>query len=494
MFVKSLYVLSVILVCGGLGTVSAEDAYEPDGTYLDASTITIDGLPQSHSIDPAHDEDWLTFTLSEASVVLIETTGISGDTVVLLYGQDDLINEVAYDDDGGIERFSRIKKLVPAGTYYVKIYEYYDKATISEYFVSVLAYAHPDVVLDGVVDVKDLALLALQWGQTGPNTTDFNLDGTINIADFALLAAHWLENRLPEYMLKIPAGVFAMGDHNDETHNVYLDEFYISKFEVTNQQYCDHLNDALAKNLIEVIDNIVYTVSSGGEAYCATSGANADSQIEYSEGVFSVSLKDGTTDMSDHPMVGVSWFGAVAYCNWLSGQQVFEACYDLTTWERDLTKNGFRLATEAEWEYAARGGQVGYDYPWDSNDINGSNANYASSGDPYETGSKPWTSPVGYYDGYQTPTGLDMANGYGLYDMAGNVWEWCNDWYGTYEDCDPDACDNPVGPAADGDFGRILRGGSWNNGIIYCKVAYRGASSPGMMKNLYGFRVVLDLE
>ena len=100
------------------------------------------------------------------------------------------------------------------------------------------------------------------------------------------------------------------------------------------------------------------------------------------------------------------------------------------------------VTTEAEWEYAARGGQYGpyYIFPW-GDDADDTKANWPSSGDPYETGPYPWTTPAGFYNGklhhkadfgwpgsqqsYQTSDG---TNDYGLYDMTGNVWEWCNDW------------------------------------------------------------------
>ena len=135
-------------------------------------------------------------------------------------------------------------------------------------------------------------------------------------------------------------------------------------------------------------------------------------------------------------MADVTWYGAAAYCNWRSQEEGYQQCYNLSTWECDFSKNGYRLPTEAEWEYAARGGEHKpyYRYPR-SNSIDGSEANYWSSGDPYETGSYPWTTPVDYYP----------ANGYGLYDMAGNVWDWCNDWYSdTYYSSSP--YNNPTGP------------------------------------------------
>jgi formylglycine-generating enzyme required for sulfatase activity len=247
----------------------------------------------------------------------------------------------------------------------------------------------------------------------------------------------------PEMVL-IPGGEFQMGDHHDgnvpdalPVHAVYVSSFYIGKYEITNQQYCAYLNSAMSEGLVEVRSDVVYAAPGGTDPYCNTHSADSDSQIEYSGGLFWVSAKGGLVDMSNHPMVEVSWYGAAAYCDYY----------------------GYRLPTEAEWEYAGRGGEHDpyYRYPW-GNSIDGSKANYSDSGDPYETGLSPWTTPVGYYDGNQIPAGTDMANGYGLYDMAGNVWEWCNDWYSaTYYSASP--YDNPQGPASGSR--RVFRGGSW---------------------------------
>ena len=277
-------------------------------------------------------------------------------------------------------------------------------------------------------------------------------------------------------MVLIPGGEFQMGDHHDgmsdalPVHAVYVDSFYMSRYKITSQQYCDYLNSAISKGLIEVRSGIVYAAPGGTDPYCNTHSYTAQSQIDYSGGVFSVRTNDGI-DMSDHPVFHVSWYGAVAYCNYY----------------------GHRLPTEAEWEYAARGGEHDpyYRYPW-GNSIDGSKANYSASGDPYETGAKPWTTPVGYYDRGQIPAGTDMANGYGLYDMAGNVWEWCNDWYGeNYYSVSP--YDNPEGPAS-GTY-RVLRGGQWNSGAVSCRAASRdGYKPPNYRCYCRGFRVVLDLD
>ncbi len=359
-------------------------------------------------------------------------------------------------------------------------------------FVSKLTLAacpSTDVTGDCFVDYEDFAQMGSQW----PNGYDSN--------DLTEMASQWLTEGLPDPpddMKYIPEGGFEMGDHfadghDDELplHAVLLDAFFMSKFEITNSQYCDYLNSALDSSSIYLSSNVVYGTGNN-QGYCDTSASISRSQIVYSGGVFTVGTKDGR-DMSDHPMVQISWYGAAAYCNWRSSEEGYESCYNLSTWDCDFTKKGYRLATEAEWEYAARGGQHSpyYRYVW-GNSIDGSNANYWISGDPYETGDFPWTTPVGYYDGSQIPAGSDMANGYGLYDMAGNVWEWCNDWYASdYYDTSP--FDNPTGPAS-GTI-RVLRGGVWDISAFRCRVAVRVTFGfPHFRFSTFGFRIVLDLE
>ena len=346
------------------------------------------------------------------------------------------------------------------------------------------------------------------------NPADFNNDRRVDWKDFAVFAENWLWNgpNVPDDMTFIPGGTFQMGDtldegNDDETpvHTVTLDAFYMGKYEITNQQYCAFLNSAYDACDIKVDGGIVYTSSddSNSYPYCNTHTVNPHTQIDYSDGVFSVRTKGGATDMSNHPMVMVSWFGAAAFCNWKSEQESLEPCYNVSIWTCDFTKTGFRLPTEAEWEHAARGGLSGKRYPW-SDSIVTAQANYLDSGDPYETGGWPWTTPVGFYDGqlrekadfnwpasqstYQTSSGV---NCHGLYDIAGNVYEWCNDWYDrTYYDSSRAV--NPQGPA--GGSHRVLRGGGWDSNAGGSRSANRSASAPGAWNYGYGLRVVLDLN
>jgi formylglycine-generating enzyme required for sulfatase activity len=207
--------------------------------------------------------------------------------------------------------------------------------------------------------------------------------------------------------------------------------------------------------------------------------------------------------MSVDPMVEVSWYGAVAYCNWRSSEEGYQACYNLSdpNWSCDFSKSGYRLPTEAEWEYAARGGENSpyYRFPW-GDEINHDYANYRANGSAYSYDTSPYTTYTyhpDWNDGiypYTSVVGSFASNGYGLYDMAGNVWEWCNDWYDrNYYDVSP--YNNPQGPASSPDDCRVLRGGSWDINAGYCRVAHRyDYGYPDARSYVHGFRIVLDLN
>jgi formylglycine-generating enzyme required for sulfatase activity len=228
-------------------------------------------------------------------------------------------------------------------------------------------------------------------------------------------------------------------------------------------------------------------VGGGSQAICDTTGSDGSSGIEWSGTAFSA-----RAGREDHPVAYVSWYGSCLYANDRSRQAGLPVCYDETTFACDFSVSGMRLPTEAEWEYAARGGEHApyLAYPW-GDTINGSQANYYISGDPFDGlwPTLPESTPVGYYDGGQTPAGVDMANGYGLYDMSGNVFEWCHDWYGsTYYSTSPPS--NPTGPAS-GSV-RVVRGGNWAHSTAGLRSAYRNNNNhlPDQRLLYLGLRVL----
>jgi len=179
----------------------------------------------------------------------------------------------------------------------------------------------------------------------------------------------------------------------------------------------------------------------------------------------------------NYPVEQVSWYDAVKFCNKLSDAAGRARCYNESMWACDLSKNGFRLPTEVEWEYACRAGTATLFYTGSVISSNG----YTSTD----------LDRAGWYDGNSGtkthPVGEKVPNAWGLYDMHGNVWEWCNDWYGeSYYSSSPTA--DPPGPS-NGSY-RVLRGGCWISFAWYCRSAHRGWNFPSYTINSLGFRVV----
>ena len=166
---------------------------------------------------------------------------------------------------------------------------------------------------------------------------------------------------------------------------------------------------------------------------------------------------DSRFNAPDCPVVGVSWFDAVAYCEWLGG----------------VLGRRCRLPTAAEREYAARGGAEDARFPWGD--------------EPWEEG--PFALGAAGMDRPQ-PVGSSPPNGFGLYHMAENVHEWCSDWYAAGYDSDD--LDNPSGPA-EGQR-RSSRGGSWRHRVKVTRIAARSSLAPERRYNDYGFRVYADVE
>ncbi len=225
-------------------------------------------------------------------------------------------------------------------------------------------------------------------------------------------------------MVPIPAGTFLMGseegpDNEKPAHRVWVNSFMIGKFPLTNAEYRIFVEE---------------TGSSGPPFW-----------------------SDETFSHPDKPVVGTSWYDAIAYCDWLS--------------KRSGKK--FRLPTEAEWERAARGGRDSKKYPW---------------GDE-----PPWEKPFAGYDleqGGPQRVGLNEPNGFGLYDMSEGVHEWCSDFYDSnYYHYSPER--NPPGPPSG--QRRASRGGSWRHRIKFSRCAARSSLPPTFRYADYGFRLAMSL-
>jgi len=232
----------------------------------------------------------------------------------------------------------------------------------------------------------------------------------------------------------VKGGTFEMGDtfgdgeaHERPVHTVTVSDFYLGKTEVTNAQFA---------------------------AFLKSHGKDTDDQgnklfYEYLWGI--IKSEDGwqaSPGFENHPVVFVTWFGAATFARWA----------------------GCRLPTEAEWEYAARSG--------------GNNEKWAGTSSDSALTDFAW---YGKNSGRRTqPVALKNPNGLGLYDMSGNVWEWCADWYAEdYYQTSPEK--NPPGPSSG--TARVLRSGSWKYDERFCRATVRYRVNPENKSNCLGFRV-----
>jgi sulfatase modifying factor 1 len=311
-------------------------------------------------------------------------------------------------------------------------------------------------------------------------------------ADHALLSLSFSLTAVREFAW-IPEGDFTMGDAQDgltnaPQHTVNVPGFYIGTHEVSYGLWQEVRAWALDNGYTDLYDGSV----DGWDEVGAGKG-------------------------DDHPVHSVSWYDAVKWCNaaseraglepvyYLSEDGVVDPVYrsDAHVPYIDYSKQGYRLPTEAEWEKAARGGvssdENGPRFQW-GNEISHNEANYkANSVYAYDySGATEDTFHPDYSgDGeampYTAPVGSFAANDYGLYDMSGNLWEWCNDRYVSSYYSSPDRPDtDPQGP--DTGSNRVRRGGSWVNDARYSRVAHRNYTGPGGRSDRSGFRLVLRTQ
>jgi len=261
----------------------------------------------------------------------------------------------------------------------------------------------------------------------------------------------------PEGMVLIPGGSNRGTDPDYGPYSLTVDSFFMDRYEVTKELWDEVKNWSIT-------NGYVYDNAGSGKA-------------------------------TNHPVHTVNWYDCVKWCNARSQKAGWEPVYYTDGGFTQIYKtgqvyepyvkssaNGYRLPTDEQWEYAARGGVASRRFPWGGDTINHDYANYWANGSAYTYDTSPYTSYTShpdYDDGgypYTSPVGTFETgkNAYGLYDMTGNVWEWCYVWYLGYE----------------GSI-RVNRGGGWNGTADFCRVALRSGYYPGGSSYDLGFRAVL---
>jgi formylglycine-generating enzyme required for sulfatase activity len=256
---------------------------------------------------------------------------------------------------------------------------------------------------------------------------------------------------IPEHLVFVKGGTFEMGDvmgdqerDNETVHTVTVSDFMMGKYAVTFAEY---------------------------DAFCKATGRELPSDRGWGRG--------------QRPVINVNWYDAIEYCNWRSAEESLTQVYQVSgqTIEPNWQANGYRLPTEAEWEYAARGGGKKVRF-----------GNGKDIADPKEInfdGRKDYKKPytvVGEYRQKTVPVGsLQCPNALGLHEMSGNVWEWCWDWYDAGYYLQSPKLD-PQGPNSG--VTRVVRGGSWSNSPGLTRVASRLRNIPDDRYGNIGFRVL----
>jgi formylglycine-generating enzyme required for sulfatase activity len=294
-----------------------------------------------------------------------------------------------------------------------------------------------------------------------------------------------LGNGVTMELVRVLAGRFEMGSPPSERdrlpdevlHSVEITrDFYLGKTEVTRGQFRAFVNDTGYKTEAETDGRWGwgYNESTGkveGRKYGQPAGPMDESKPKYSW------KSTGFAQTDEHPVVNVTWNDATAFCRWLAQR----------------TGKTVRLPTEAEWEYACRAGSSARFYSGDDPEALVKVGNVADG-----TAKKKfpdWDSTVAAEDGYvfTSPSGKFLANRFGLYDMQGNAWEWCQDWYGPYSDLGPKdpVREDPLKQIP----GRVIRGGGFGKRTPQiCSAAHRMAGAPSSRDLDLGFRICVRVD
>ncbi len=293
---------------------------------------------------------------------------------------------------------------------------------------------------------------------------------------------HWETPAPPGSFVFVPSGTFIMGDGvaacGQDEHRVTLThDFWLGQYEVTNREYLDLLQWAYDRGYVTATPSSVRDNLDGSTEELVNLDHD-DCEIAFSNGVFS--LRDAGHGINgDHPMKEVTWFGAVSFCDWLSLLQGLPRAYNHSTWTcgggDPYSAEGYRLPTDAEWEYAAQWNDDRI-FPWGDENPNCSRVNCFNWRNCVG-----WTAPVGSY-----PDGAQANLADPVYDLSGNVAEWVNDWVvcslGTTPRIDPTGPENGTH--------RVTRGGGWVSVTSVLYASYRNnLCYPGYASNSLGFRV-----
>lgn len=308
-------------------------------------------------------------------------------------------------------------------------------------------------------------------------------------------------------MVTLPPGSFQMGNtgagrdaqfgYSDEfpRHTVNINySFQMGKYEVTNAQYADILNWARGRGYLRNSSNQPYN---GGDVYhngqllfAVVDGSKwwEKAFIKYNGSNFYVEPRNGEPQ-GNHPVGRVTWYGSVAFCNWLSEKEGRSLAYNLSTWSlTNRQGGGYRLPSESEWEYACRGSSSNPNRyaPFSFGDDLGVTDLWSCQSSSLFNQYMVW---CGNDDGWSEAVGSRLPNDYGLYDMHGNVWEWCQDWWhDSYNGAPEDGSAwGTVGSYGD----RVVRGGSWYDSSSYCRSAARSGFDPDNRFGSLGLRLVL---